>query len=54
MLIDPSSHRWEKVSDAEMGEDGCREYSVSAGPLGSLMSWWRLKVSGGCPLPGSA
>jgi DNA-binding transcriptional regulator YhcF (GntR family) len=54
MVVDPSSHRWESVSDAEMGEGGCRDYSVTAGPLGSLMSWWRLKVSGGCPLAGSA
>lgn len=50
MVIDPGSHRWQTVSDAEMGEAGCRDYTVSAGPLGSLMSWWRLKVSGGCPL----
>jgi hypothetical protein len=21
------------------------------GPLGALMNWWRIKVSGGCPLP---
>jgi GntR family transcriptional regulator len=54
MLIDPAGHRWESVSDAEIGEQGCREYSVGAGPLGALMSWWRLKVSGGCPLSGSA
>ncbi len=54
MAVDPSSHRWEVVSDADMGEEGCRDYAVTAGPLGSLMSWWRLKVSGGCPLPGSA
>ncbi|CAN5401277.1 hypothetical protein BH10ACT11_BH10ACT11_02240 [soil metagenome] len=54
MVLDPSAHRWESVSDQEVGEAGCRDYSVSAGPLGSLMSWWRLKVSGGCPLAGSA
>lgn len=56
MLVDPQAHRWEAVSDAEMGEPGCRTYQVapSGGPLGMLMNWWRLKVSGGCPLPGSA
>lgn len=54
MLVDPGSHRWESVSDSEMGEAGCRDYSVSAGPLGSLMSWWRVKVSGGCPLSAPA
>ncbi len=52
MLADPAGHRWEVVSSAETGEDGCTTWQVGSrlGPLGALMSWWRVKVSGGCPL----
>jgi hypothetical protein len=51
MVADPASHRWEVVSAQETGEDGCAEWQVGSrlGPLGALMSWWRVKVSGGCP-----
>jgi hypothetical protein len=52
MLRDPAANRWEVVSSAEAGEEGCTEYRVSPryGPLGMLMRWWQVKVSGGCPL----
>jgi DNA-binding transcriptional regulator YhcF (GntR family) len=52
MVADPAAHRWEVVSAAEAGEEGCLEWRVSPrlGPLGALASWWRVKVSGGCPL----
>jgi GntR family transcriptional regulator len=51
MVADPASHRWEVVSSEETGEEGCTEWQVGPrlGPLGALMSWWRVKVSGGCP-----
>jgi GntR family transcriptional regulator len=51
MVSDPASHRWEVVSSQETGEEGCAEWQVGSrlGPLGALMSWWRVKVSGGCP-----
>jgi GntR family transcriptional regulator len=51
MVADPASHRWEVVSAQETGEEGCAEWQVGSrlGPLGALMSWWRVKVSGGCP-----
>jgi GntR family transcriptional regulator len=51
MVADPASHRWEVVSSEETGEEGCSEWQVGPrlGPLGALMSWWRVKVSGGCP-----
>jgi GntR family transcriptional regulator len=51
IVEDPAAHRWEVVSSAETGEDGCVTWQVSPrmGPLGALMSWWRVKVSGGCP-----
>jgi GntR family transcriptional regulator len=51
MVADPASHRWDVVSAEETGEAGCAEWQVGSrfGPLGALMSWWRVKVSGGCP-----
>jgi DNA-binding transcriptional regulator YhcF (GntR family) len=53
MVRDPAAHRWEVVSATEAGEEGCREWEARPwlGPLGTLMGWWRVKVSGGCPLP---
>jgi DNA-binding transcriptional regulator YhcF (GntR family) len=52
MVADPAGHRWEVVSSAETGEEGCVTWEVSPriGPLGALMNWWRVRVSGGCPL----
>ena len=52
IVEDPAGHRWEVVSSAETGEEGCAVWQASPrmGPLGALMSWWRVKVSGGCPL----
>jgi DNA-binding transcriptional regulator YhcF (GntR family) len=51
MVRDPKAHKWEVVSAAEVGEPGCVDYRVQPrfGPLGALMNWWRVKVSGGCP-----
>jgi GntR family transcriptional regulator len=52
IVSDPGGHRWEVVSAAEAGEEGCLEWEVAPrmGPLGALMRWWRVRVSGGCPL----
>jgi DNA-binding transcriptional regulator YhcF (GntR family) len=52
LIADPAAHRWEVVSAAETGEEGCTTWEAAPhlGPLGALMSWWRVKVSGGCPL----
>jgi len=54
MVENPGTHRWESVSHEELGEPGCTTYSVEPkwGPVGALMNWWRIKVSGGCPLAG--
>ena len=54
LVAEPGAHRWEVVSADETGEEGCATWEVAPrlGPLGALMSWWRLKVSGGCPLAG--
>jgi GntR family transcriptional regulator len=52
MVRDPAAHKWEVVSNEEMGEPGCKTYQVHPawGPIGALMNWWRVRVSGGCPL----
>jgi hypothetical protein len=39
MLLDPASHFGVTVSNAEVGEPGCTRWS----------SWFRLRISGGCP-----
>jgi DNA-binding transcriptional regulator YhcF (GntR family) len=54
MIEEPAAHKWDVVTDADLGEPGCRTYEVqpALGPIGALMNWWQVKVSGGCPLPG--
>jgi hypothetical protein len=51
MLADPPAHKWERISNADLGRPGCTTYHVRprAGLLGMLMGWWRVVVSGGCP-----
>ena len=51
MLADPPAHKWEKLSNADLGRPGCTTYHVRprAGLLGMLMGWWVVKISGGCP-----
>jgi hypothetical protein len=53
MLLDPSRHRFARVSNADVGEPGCRDWHVRPrfGLLGMLAGWWRVVVSSGCPLP---
>jgi hypothetical protein len=52
MLADPAAHKWVRVSNAQLGEPGCRHFHVRPrlGPIGLLAGWWRVKVSSGCPL----
>jgi DNA-binding transcriptional regulator YhcF (GntR family) len=54
IVRDPAAHKWETVSNAEIGEPGCARLQVQPawGPVGALMNWWRVKVSSGCPLAG--
>ena len=51
LLLDPAAHRWTRVSNADIGEPGCRDWHVRPrfGLLGVLMRWWRVVVSSGCP-----
>ena len=52
MLADPPAYKWVRVSNAQLGEPGCKHFHVRPrlGPVGLLMGWWRVKVSSGCPL----
>lgn len=52
MVAAPERHKWEWVSSEETGDRGCKEWRVVPryGPVGAAMGWWRIKVSGGCPL----
>jgi len=51
MLADPPAHKWERISNADLGRPGCTTYHVRprAALLGMLMGWWQVKISGGCP-----
>jgi hypothetical protein len=51
MLADPPAHKWERLTNADIGLPGCTSYHVRprAGLLGMLMGWWQVKMSSGCP-----
>ena len=53
MLREPERHKWRRVSNEDIGEPGCKHWHVRPrwGVLGMLMSWWRVRISSGCPLP---
>src|SRR5688572_9063002 len=52
MFADPPAHKWLRVSNAQLGEPGCKHFHVRPrlGPVGLLAGWWHVKVSSGCPL----
>jgi hypothetical protein len=52
MLLEPGRHRFERVSQRDLGEGGCGVWQVRPrlGLLGMLMGWWQVKLSSGCPL----
>ena len=54
MLLEPTQHKWVRVSGEDIGEPGCKHWHVRPrfGPVGMLMNWWRVVVSSGCPLAG--
>jgi hypothetical protein len=56
MLLEPQRHRLARITNADVGEPGCRDWHVRPrfGLLGMLAGWWRVVVSSGCPLPGGA
>ena len=52
MTVDPASHKWVRVYNADIGEPGCKNWHAKPqwGVLGALLGWWRVKISSGCPL----
>jgi hypothetical protein len=52
MLLDPASHKWVRVRNADIGEPGCKDWHVRPrlGVVGVLLNWWRVVISSGCPL----
>jgi hypothetical protein len=51
LLAEPAAHRGAVVTAEEIGEPGCRRWSVRPvlGPVGRLAGWWRVRISSGCP-----
>ncbi len=51
MVDDPAAHKWEAISNEDLGDPGCRHWQVRPawGPVGAIMNWWRVKISSGCP-----
>jgi len=54
MMLEPDKHKWVRVGNEDIGEPGCKHWHVRPrwGVLGMLMSWWRVRISSGCPLAG--
>jgi hypothetical protein len=52
MLLEPGKHRFETVSNKQLGEGGCGVWQVRPrlGLIGMLAGWWHVKLSSGCPL----
>ena len=52
MIAKPDRYRWVRVSNADIGEPGCRHWHSRPrwGLLGMILGWWRVKLSSGCPL----
>jgi AcrR family transcriptional regulator len=51
IAADPAGHKWQRLSNDDIGEPGCKHYHSTPrlGLVGMLMGWWRVKVSSGCP-----
>lgn len=52
MLLAPGKHKFETVSNKQLGEGGCGVWQVRPrlGLIGMLAGWWHVKLSSGCPL----
>ena len=52
MLLEPERHKFEIISNEDIGEPGCKHWHVLPryGVLGMLLKWWRVRISSGCPL----
>lgn len=52
MIADPEDYQWVRVSNEDVGEQGCKHWHSRPkwGILGMFAGWWRVKLSSGCPL----
>jgi hypothetical protein len=50
MLAEPARFKWMRISNADIGEPGCKYWHSRPrlGLIGMLMGWWRVKISSGC------
>jgi len=51
LIADPSRYKWVRISNADIGEPGCKFWHSrpKLGLIGMLMGWWRVRISSGCP-----
>jgi AcrR family transcriptional regulator len=51
LTADPASFKWQRISNEDIGEPGCKYWHSTPrlGLVGMLMGWWRVKISSGCP-----
>jgi hypothetical protein len=51
MIDDPAGFKWQRVSNEDIGEPGCKFWHSRPrlGLIGMLMGWWRVRISSGCP-----
>jgi len=51
LVADPAGHKWQRISNEDVGEPGCKYWHSTPrfGLIGMLMGWWRVKISSGCP-----
>jgi len=51
MLVEPERFKWVRISNADIGEPGCKYWHSRPrfGLIGMLLGWWRVKISSGCP-----
>lgn len=52
MRLNPRKYKYVRVTNADIGEDGCWSWHVRPrlGIIGMLAGWWHVKLSSGCPL----
>lgn len=51
LIRDPASFKWQRISNDDIGEPGCKYFHSRPrlGLIGMLMGWWQVKISSGCP-----
>jgi hypothetical protein len=51
MIAEPARFKWVRISNADIGEPGCKYWHSRPrlGLIGMLMGWWRVRISSGCP-----